>query len=104
MHQIRTIGKALFRKDINKAVTRLARAKKLNTTKRNIDGHGALEMNVRGELRETHARKALQDEVRKRRFGLKGFTRLIADESVARRLIRMKNFQARKELKNKKFD
>jgi len=104
MHQIRTVGKAIFRKDINRAVARLARAKKLNTTKRNIDGHGALEMDVRGELRESNARKILAQEVMKRKFGLKGFTRLVANESVARRLIRLKKFQARKAKKNAKFD
>lgn len=100
---IRSVGKSLFRKNVNKAVANLARAKKMNPTKK-IDNHGALEINLRGEVRESNARRRLKEEAMKRRIGFKGFTRIIADEYATKRLIRLKKFQATKAKKDAKFN
>jgi hypothetical protein len=104
MHKIRSVGKALFRKDVNRAVTRLAIARKLNKTESNIDGHGAFSIDVRGQMREAKAKQILQEEMQKRKRGIKGFSRLLADQDLLGRLTRMKKFQARKAKKNAKFD
>ena len=104
MHKIRSVGKSILRTGVNKAVTRLAIAKKRNKTIQNIDGHGALLLDIRGQMRESKAKQRLREEMDKRKRGIKGFTRLVADQSVTERLARLKIFQARKESKGKKFD
>jgi hypothetical protein len=101
---IRPVERALFRKGVNSAVARLARAKKLNTTKRNGTGGGAVEFDFRGETRELNAKQHLAIEMAKRRRGLKGLTRVLSNQRVTERLVRMKRFKARKAKKMAKFD
>lgn len=93
MHQIRSVGKAILRTGVNRAVNRLAIAKKMNRPLQNIDGHKALSIDVRGQMREAKARQKLKEEMSKRKRGIKGFSRIVADQRVTERLIRLKKFR-----------
>ena len=90
---VRRIKKALFRENINRAVTRLARRRKLSALKT---------ANPPQETKEavnrwiTNGKKDIQNEARKRKTGIKGLTRLLSDKKVTERLFRMKKFQATK--------